>query len=202
MQRASWAGRAGRAGLAGSSGSAGLALAALLVACLSVGSVAQTGVVAQAAPSAPIEPSAPSEAEPTPLLEALAYVPAVSDAPPSLGFIDWAALKERHGGTEVTGDSPSAVREALLRDIAASEALTVALDPRDRDLLDADDPTEWPAEWGWDRTDLEWELHAGPTTVLRFRDGSDSDGLQAQAERRGLVREPRDASDASDGRPM
>ena len=108
-----------------------------------------------------------------------------------LVFIDWAGLKERHDGVEVDGDSPAAEREALLRAIAASDAVPLPLDQLEQDgSEDPDDPTASPADWGWDRTDLRWELRIGPTTtVLRFEAPPDSDGLRAQAEERGLVRE-------------
>jgi predicted secreted Zn-dependent protease len=116
-------------------------------------------------------PSVRPEAGSAPLLEALAYVPA--QAP--------------------VGDPPPSIG------FVDWEGRAGALDPVDASVLDVVAPTGWPLDWGWDRSDLEWELHAGPTTVLRFEDGSDSDGLQAEAIRRGLVRETAGDADGGSG---
>ena len=121
-------------------------------------------------------------AQPGALLQALAYVP--RDAV-SVEFTDWAGLKLTHGGEDVTSGSPLEEREALLLEIGRSEAV---LAPLGLDLLDS-----WPAAWGWDTTDLAWQLDAvtasGAPTVLRFRDAWDPAPFLAQLERHGFVRE-------------
>ena len=89
------------------------------------------------------------EAQPGALLQALAYAP--RDAV-SIEFTDWAGLKLASGGEDVTSDSPLHEREALLLAIERSEAV---LAPLGLDLLDS-----WPAAWGWDTTDLAWQLDA------------------------------------------
>lgn len=115
------------------------------------------------------------------LLQALAYVP--RDAV-SVEFTDWAALKQTYGGEDVTSSSPLEEREALLLEIGRSDAV---LAPLGLDLLDT-----WPAAWGWDTTDLAWQLDAvtmnGAPTVLRFRDAWDPAPFLAQLERHGFVR--------------
>jgi predicted secreted Zn-dependent protease len=122
------------------------------------------------------------EAQPGALLQALAYAP--RDAV-SVEFTDWAGLKLASGGEDVSSDSPLDEREALLLAIGRSEAV---LAPLGLDLLDS-----WPAAWGWDTTDLTWQLDAvtvsGAPTVLRFHDTWDPAPFLAQLERHGFIRE-------------
>jgi predicted secreted Zn-dependent protease len=116
------------------------------------------------------------------LLQALAYVP--RDAA-SVEFTDWAGLKLTYGGEDVTSGSPLEERQALMLEIGRSEAI---LAPLGLDLLDT-----WPAAWGWDTTDLAWQLDvvtmSGVSTVLRFHDAWDPAEFLAQLERHGFVRE-------------
>jgi predicted secreted Zn-dependent protease len=127
----------------------------------------------------------------SPLLQALAYLPdgdlAAADGITGIDFTDWAALKAQHGGAEVTSASPLPDRQALLLEIDDTEATTIP--------LGLDRLATWPAAWGWDSTDLAWQLTLAPalpspaTMVLRFRDDWHPGLFQAQLERHGFVRE-------------
>ena len=146
--------------------------------CLAICFTLAPRSLAAADPETSASPAVPA----SPLLQALAYAP--RDAV-SVTFTDWAGLKAQHGGTGVTSASPLADRQALLLEIGRSEAV---LAPLGLDLLDA-----WPSAWGWDSTDLAWQL--GPVTptstpvVLRFRDAWDPAPFMAQLDRHGFVRE-------------
>ena len=100
------------------------------------------------------------ETAPSPLMEALAFVPEASD-PTSLQFVDWAQLKDLHGGAGISSTSPLAERQRLMLDIVRAEAA-----PMD---LGIDRLATWPDAWGWDSTDLDWEARVfGEIAVLRF----------------------------------
>ncbi len=100
------------------------------------------------------------ETAPSPLLEALAFIPEASD-PTSLQFVDWSQLKELHGGAGITSASPLAERQRLMLDIVRAEAAPM---PFGLDRL-----TAWPDVWGWGSTDLDWEARVfGEIAVLRF----------------------------------
>lgn len=114
--------------------------------------------IALAAPAA----SAPT-AEPEaggPLLEAIAFVPAGLDRA-SLDFVDWAQLKQLHGGLATDAHGSMAERRRLLLDIARSEAAPM---PFGFDRL-----PRWTEAWGWDSLDLDWEARVyGELAVMRF----------------------------------
>ncbi len=133
------------------------------------------------------EPDAPDPRQPNSrFLEALAYVPPDGEVV-SVEFTDWAALKAQHGGDGVTSQSPLREREAVLLEIARWEAIDTP--------LGLDRLASWVDAWGWDTTDLDWQLHltappgVPPTTVLRFQDDWDAEPFMAQLERHGLVRD-------------
>ncbi len=124
--------------------------------------------------------------QPAPLLEALAYVPSDSE-PASLDFVDWAQLRELHGGAHLTGDSPLAERQRLMLEIAGAEAATM---PLGFDRLAA-----WRDTWGWGNADLEWEARVyGEFAVMRFGEHWDTsrfddalDGFDYTAHRLGGI---------------
>ena len=160
-------------------------VAPLATTCLTL-CLALWPAVAGAAPENHPDPeprtSAPTAAQPGALLQALAYAP--RDAV-SVEFTDWAGLKLASGGEAVTSGSPLEEREALLHEIQRAEAV---LAPLGLELLGT-----WPAAWGWDTTDLAWQLDAvtgsRPATLLRFHDAWDPAPFLAQLERHGFVRE-------------
>lgn len=119
------------------------------------------------------------------LLRALAYVPLDEDLV-SVEFTDWAALKTQHGGGLVTSESQLQDRQAVLLEIARSEAVNTP--------LGLDRLATWPAVWGWDTTDLDWQLGlmtapGGSTRILRFRDDWDPGLFMVQLDGHGFVRE-------------
>lgn len=128
-------------------------------------------------------PEAPAPAGP--LLEALSFVPPDAGLA-SVAFTHWEGLKAQHGGLDVNSDSEVTDRQDLLVRIAASEAPMQSLDPEHL--------PSWPAAWGWDATDLEWQLSLSAddgmpaTTILRFRDGWDPGPFASHLERHGFVR--------------
>ena len=106
------------------------------------------------------------EEPPTPLLEALAFVPAEAE-PTGLDFVDWAQLRELHDGADITGDSALAERQRLMLAIAGAEAATM---PLGFDRLAA-----WRDTWGWGNADLVWEARVfGRFAVMRFGDHWDA----------------------------
>ena len=115
--------------------------------------------------------TAVEEDSPTPLLEALAFVPLETRAA-VLDFVDWAQLRALHGGTDVTGDSPLAERQRLMLDIASAESATMP--------LGFDRLAVWQQTWGWGNADLEWEARVyGHFAVVRFGDHWDAARFQA-----------------------
>lgn len=100
------------------------------------------------------------EEPPTPLLEALAFVPAAT-TPAGFDFVDWAQLRELHDGAGLTGESPLAERQRLMLDIAGAEAATMP--------LGFDRLAGWRDTWGWGNADLAWEARVfGQFAVMRF----------------------------------
>jgi predicted secreted Zn-dependent protease len=118
------------------------------------------------------------------ILEALRYVD--PDVVISVEVVDWAGLRARHGGEDVTSASPLHEREALLAEMARAGPTTI---PIGLDLL-----ATWPAAWGFDSTDLLWQasLWTGEprptTTILRFRGDWDATPFELALARHGFVR--------------
>lgn len=118
----------------------------------------------------------------TPLLEALAFVP-VETEPAGFDFVDWAQLRELHGGSDITGASPLAERQRLMLDIAGAEAATM---PLGFDRLAA-----WRDTWGWANADLAWEARVyGHFAVMRFADHWDPAGFDDALTGFGYISEP------------
>jgi hypothetical protein len=121
----------------------------------------------------------------TPLLQALAFVPAEAE-PAGFDFVDWAQLRELHDGAGITGDSPLAERQRLMLAIAGAEAATM---PLGFDRLAA-----WRDTWGWGNADLAWEARVfGEFAVMRFVDSWDAARFDEALNGFGYTSRPIDA---------
>ncbi len=100
------------------------------------------------------------ETAPTPLLEAMAFVRPERD-PVGVSFVDWAQLKRLYGSEALTSSSPLEDRQRFMLEVARNESLPLP--------LGIDRLITWPAAWGWDNTDLDWQARSfDGRTVLRF----------------------------------
>lgn len=119
---------------------------------------------------------------PGPLLDALTFAPSEIL---SLEFTDWTVLKALHEGSDITSASLLSDRQQLLLDLVNTEASQL-----DFGLARL---ASWPELWGWDNTDLAWEVtwitqQGRRSWVLRFREGWDPEPFIARLEGYGYSR--------------
>lgn len=133
-------------------------------------------VLVLAAPAAAQEEDAPA-----PLLQAMAYVHPKAD-PVSVDFVDWAQLKRLYGYEGISSASPLEERQRFMLEVARNEAAPVP--------LGLDRLATWPATWGWDNTDLDWQArYWDGRNVLRFGEHWDPAPFRAALESFGFERD-------------
>lgn len=122
---------------------------------------------------APSSPGATSSR----ITEALDFVPAEARW---IGYTDWAALKGSREMAHLTSDSPVEEREAFYQGLVNREAAGTDFSVKSG-ILDAARHAE---TWGWDATDLEWELEvhrvgneSSPAHIARLREGFPTERL-------------------------
>jgi hypothetical protein len=124
----------------------------------------------------------PPVAEPSPLEEAVGFLPPGAH---ELGFTDWSRIRASLGAEDVTGDSPIDDRFAVLMATTQQEAAASAFGAA---YLRTHHDT-----WGWDTLDVDWEAtYSGdgpPVSLVRLRDGTDVDAIAARYDERGFTTE-------------
>jgi hypothetical protein len=155
-----------------------VALVALVALALRGGSA-----IGQAPSASPASATALGGAGAGNVKAALDYAPPSAE---SLGFTDWAAIRQGLGADDITGDSPIDDKLRVLYEVGRTQGAGAGFAiSRYRDHRDS---------WGWDSLDLDWEAEIGsfgnpPVFVLRFRDGFDLAGVESRFLERGFSSE-------------